>query len=111
MQRRRKIISILTNAAVFIILEIAAVAMLRNNGTLQSIWISRASHQFMAWTWGGSESIRDFFKLKKINNDFLTSSLSSEAITNIKKGSALKINISGNCFKLYLSAFLFLKQY
>ena len=50
-------------------LEIAAVAMLRNNGTLQGIWISRASHQFMAWTWGGSESVRDFFKLKKINNE------------------------------------------
>ena len=67
MSKERNITHKIISAAVFIILEIAAVAMLRNNGTLQSIWISRASHQFMAWTWGGSESVLDFFKLKKTN--------------------------------------------
>lgn len=67
MSKERKITQKIISAAVFILLEIAAVAMLRNNGTLQSIWISRASHQFMAWTWGGSESVLDFFKLKKTN--------------------------------------------
>lgn len=67
MSKERNITHKIISAAVFIILEIAAVAMLRNNGTLQSIWISRASHQFMAWTWGGSESVQDFFKLKKTN--------------------------------------------
>ena len=67
MSKEKKITQKIINAAVFIILEIAAVAMLRNNGTLQKIWISRASHQFMAWTWGGSESVLDFFRLKKTN--------------------------------------------
>ena len=67
MSKERKITQKIFSAAVFILLEIAAVAMLRNNGTLQKIWISRASHQFMAWTWGGSESVIDYFKLKKTN--------------------------------------------
>lgn len=67
MSKERKITQKIISAAVFILLEIAAVAMLRNNGTLQKIWISRASHQLMAWTWGGSESIVDFFKLKRTN--------------------------------------------
>lgn len=57
------------NAAVFIILETAALAMLTHHNDLQRIWLSRASHRFMAWAWGGSESIRHYFSLNKTNEE------------------------------------------
>ncbi len=57
------------NAAVFILLEAAALSMLSNCNALQHSWVSNASHRFMAWAWGGSESIRYYFSLKKTNEE------------------------------------------
>ena len=48
MPRDRKIVPILINAAIFILLEIAALNMLRHNSELQNLWLSRMSHTFMA---------------------------------------------------------------
>lgn len=57
--------TIFTSAAIFIALEIAALAMLSRSSTLQNIWINRASHRMTAVIWGGGERIRNFFTLEK----------------------------------------------
>lgn len=57
------------NAAVFILLEIAAFAMLRNSSTLQNIWINRASRRVQAFLWSGGENIRNYFFLEKQNEE------------------------------------------
>jgi len=67
MPRKRKVIQAIISAAIFIILEIAALNMLRHNSELQGIWISRICHTFMAKTWGGSENIKHYLSLNKEN--------------------------------------------
>ena len=67
MPRERKIFPLIVNAAIFILLEIAALNMLRNNSELQSLWLSRISHTFMAKVWGGSDRLRHYFSLNKEN--------------------------------------------
>lgn len=67
--RKSGIIPFLINAAIFIILEIAALNMLRNNGELQDIWISKGSHAFMGTVWGSTQQIKDYFALRKINDE------------------------------------------
>lgn len=42
--------------------------MLRNNGTIQGIWMSRGAQNVMSKVWGGSQSISDYFSLKKRND-------------------------------------------
>ena len=67
MPRRRTITGTIINTAVFIILEIAALDMLRDNGPLQDFFISRAAHGFMGTVWGATESVRYYTSLKKEN--------------------------------------------
>ena len=55
-------------AAVFIILEAAAVVMLAHNGTLQNTWLMKGAHGFMAAVWGGTESVRNYFSLRREND-------------------------------------------
>ena len=66
--RKSSIIPFLINAAIFIILEIAALNMLRNNNELQDIWISKGSHAFMGTIWGSTQKISDYFSLAKVND-------------------------------------------
>ena len=67
--RKSGIIQILTNAAIFIILEIAALNMLRSNGSLQDIWISKGAHTFISNVWGGTQRIKGYFSLGKANDE------------------------------------------
>ncbi len=67
MARSRNVYSGLVTAAVFILLEIAAMSMLRSSSTLQDIWINRFSHNVMALNWGGIEKIRSYFGLREQN--------------------------------------------
>ncbi len=57
----------LINAAIFILLEMAALNMLFNNGELQNIWLSKGMHAFCGSVWGGTQEIRHYFSLKKRN--------------------------------------------
>ncbi len=57
------------NAAIFIILEVAALNMLFNNGDLQNTWFSRGMHTISGTIWGGTQEIRHYFSLKKSNDD------------------------------------------
>ena len=59
--------SILVSAAIFILLEVAALAMLDRSSTLQDIWINRASHRVMAALWSSGESVRNYFRLEAAN--------------------------------------------
>lgn len=66
--RRSNLIYHLTNAAIFILLEIAALNMLRNSSQLQKVWISRGTHAVMQTIWGGAQSVKDYFSLGKAND-------------------------------------------
>ena len=67
MPRERKIFPMIINAAIFILLEIAALNMLRHNSEVQNLWLARISHTFMARVWGGSENFRHYLSLNKEN--------------------------------------------
>ena len=56
------------NAAIFILLEVAALNMLRNNGPLQDIWISKGMQAVSGAVWGTSQDIRHYFSLRKCND-------------------------------------------
>ena len=65
--RKGNIIGVLFNAAFFILLEMAALSMLNHNSQLQRSWFSRGTQAFMGAVWGGTQSIKDYFSLKKAN--------------------------------------------
>jgi rod shape-determining protein MreC len=69
------------STVVFVLMEIAALSMLKHSGSLQDIWVTKASHRVMAWVWGGFDSIGHYFSLRSENeklaaeNAMLTESL------------------------------------
>ncbi len=42
--------------------------MLRNNGPLQNIWLSKGMHAVSGTIWGGAQDIRNYFSLRKKND-------------------------------------------
>lgn len=69
MPKERSVVRNILTVAVFIILEIASVLMLSRNNQIQRLWIARISHGFMARTWGASQSISNYFSLKRQNDE------------------------------------------
>ena len=67
MARKRNIYRSGLNVAIFIVLEIAALGLLRRSSTGQEFFISRMSHSFIGSVWGWSQGIGDYFALKEIN--------------------------------------------
>ena len=63
----RKIWARVISTVIFILMELAALSMLKHSGSLQDIWISKASHRVMAWVWGGFDSIGRYFSLRNEN--------------------------------------------
>ena len=57
----------LVTAVIFILLEIAAISLLKRSSTLQNIWINRISHNVMATSWGGLTKVRNYFGLREQN--------------------------------------------
>lgn len=57
----------LITAAIFIGMEIAAVAMLKSSSDLQDVWLNRASHKVIGRLWSGGETVRNHFSLAKQN--------------------------------------------
>ena len=68
MPKERKIVPFIVSAAIFILMEIAAIHLIRRNDSLQDIWFARGAHRFMAAVWGGSENIKHYFSLGKENS-------------------------------------------
>ena len=66
--RKSNFIYHLINAAIFIALEVAALNMLRHNGELQGIWISKGTQAIASSIWGGTQTVRDYFSLRKQND-------------------------------------------
>ena len=105
MRKPGKIITILFNAAIFIILEVAALGMLRS-GKAQDFFISKGAHAFMAKVWGGSESVKYYFSLawrhdaEEAKRDSLTRSF--EDIGGFHYMSATIVKISRNKQHNYL---------
>ena len=54
----RKIWAKVIGTVIFILMEIAALSMLKHSGSLQDIWVTKASHRVMAWVWGGFDRDR-----------------------------------------------------
>ena len=67
MPKRNSILPTLFSVAVFIVMEIAALNMLRHNAALQDIWIARGVHRVMGAVWGRTEAVRFYFSLRKEN--------------------------------------------
>lgn len=89
MQRRRTITGTLINTAVFILLEIAALGMLRHGDSLQDLFISRAAHGFLGYFWGLSESIADYASLRTENRHLAEEILQlTETITRLEEEAA-----------------------
>lgn len=63
--------TILISAAIFIILEVAALGMLRRSTSLQNIWLTRFSHRIHASLWSGTENVRNYFKLRDVNTQLI----------------------------------------
>ena len=89
MQRRRTITGTLINTAVFILLEIAALGMLRHGDSLHDLFISRAAHGFLGYFWGVSENISDYASLRTENRHLAEEILRlTETITRLEEEAA-----------------------
>ena len=69
MQKERKFLPRLFSAAIFIVMEIAALQMLSRNAELQRLWLARAAHGVMGTVWGSTQSVANYFNLHRINED------------------------------------------
>ncbi len=67
MPRKGNTVQIILSAAVFIILEAAALALVCNRGPAQNMWVSRGGHWLMYNVYGGTESVKRYFSLYKEN--------------------------------------------
>ena len=68
MAKGRTVWTGLATAAIFILLEIAALSLLHSSSTLQNIWLNRISHNAMALTWGGVQKVKGYFGLREQND-------------------------------------------
>ena len=69
MPKERSFLPRIISAAIFIILEIAALQLLTRNAELQRLWIARAAHGVMGTVWGGTQAVAGYFNLRKVNDD------------------------------------------
>ena len=67
MNRTRKTKETIWTAAIFILLEFAAFAILCTSESIQSLWINKAAYSVKAWLWSKGESIHNYFYLKEKN--------------------------------------------
>jgi len=67
MQQRPGIARSIANTAVFIILEIAAIAMLSHSREMQGFLISRFFHGVYGYVWGIKDNVQQYFSLKSEN--------------------------------------------
>lgn len=56
-------------AVVFILLEIAAISVLRSSSSIQDEWMNKASMNVVSFLWSGAEKVRCYFSLDEQNRD------------------------------------------
>lgn len=66
--RDNKVITYIVNAAVFILLEGAALMMLRYNSDLQNTWVARGVNDLCARVSGSISGMKSYFSLAKTND-------------------------------------------
>ena len=69
MPKERNVLPRLFSAAIFLLLEVAALQLRARNAELQRIWIARAAHGVMGTVWGSTQKVANYFKLRRINED------------------------------------------
>lgn len=69
MAKSRNIYRSIFNAALFIVMEIAALNMLHSSSLGQGFFITRLQHAFAASVWGGIQGIGNYFSLKSVNEN------------------------------------------
>lgn len=69
MSRKGTVASVISSAAIFIILEIAAFGLLSHSSSLQDMWLERISYKIRLTLWRSGESVRNYFLLEKQNHD------------------------------------------
>ena len=65
--RRNNVLPGIISIAVFILLEIASLYLLRHSSAVQNTWMGNASSGVKGALWGGTERAKDFFALKQTN--------------------------------------------
>ena len=65
--RGRSILPGILSLAVFIILEIASLYLLKHSSEVQRSWLAGASNGFKGAVWGSTESVKNYFSLKETN--------------------------------------------
>ena len=71
MRQQRTFLPRLISAAIFILMEIAALHLLSRNAELQRIWISKGTHAFMGTVWGANQRVRNYFSLNRTNRELV----------------------------------------
>jgi len=71
----KKITRTLLNAAIFILMEVAALGMLRSHGAIQNFFLTKAAHSVMAGAWGVGEDVRGYFLLGRANDSLAKENL------------------------------------
>lgn len=66
--KKSNLISNLITAAIFIILEIAALNMLNSSSPIQRSWFAKGGHIVMGSLWGTTQDIKHYFSLKEKND-------------------------------------------
>ena len=98
--RKSNLIYHLINAVIFVALEVAALNMLRSNGEIQGIWMSRGAQNVMGFLWGGSQKISDYFSLREKNEILAQENfelrLRLEQLETKMQEEALDTKVSGN---------------
>ena len=74
------------------------MTMLNNNSQLQQAWFSRGSQAFMGTVWGMTQTIKDYFSLKKINDNLALEN--HELRTKIANLTHLAEEVSHDAFDL-----------
>ncbi len=69
MSQGRGTYTIIASAAIFILMEVAALAMLSSSSTLQDIWLNRISRRTAAALWSGGEKVRSHFYTYRQNDE------------------------------------------
>lgn len=68
MAKERRLLKFSISAVTFILLEVAALAMLSRSGDLQHLWIARTGFRIRTAAWSGSETVRRYFRLHEEND-------------------------------------------
>ena len=99
MRQKRTITGFLLNTAVFILLEIAALGMLRHGNALQDLFIARVAHGFLGRVWGLTEAVSDYASLRKHNEQLAGEILRlTEIITCIESEVAISAGRDSSAF-------------